>query len=103
MLGAPCCSRWGPLGLDGDDLGLHFGALGRIWVRKAWVPFVIHWYRQGAQMSYLALLWGRQHQFEGPGGPKGSMWGLEVCRPEKACGPLWAGIAASCGPYEKNS
>ena len=35
MLGAPCCSRWGPLGLDGDDLGLHFRALGLIWL-TAW-------------------------------------------------------------------
>ena len=35
VLGAPCCSRWVPLGLDGDPLGLHFGALGLIWV-TAW-------------------------------------------------------------------
>ena len=40
-------------------------------------------------MSYLALLCRREHQFEGPGVAKGSMWGLEVCRPEIPFGPLW--------------
>ena len=60
-----------------------FGSLlGRLWVACG-----LHWVRQGAPMSYLALLCRREHQFEGPGGPKGSMWGLEVCHPEKACGP----------------
>ena len=44
MLGAPCCSRWGPLGLDVDDLGLHFRALGLIWLTAwkalggTWIP-----------------------------------------------------------------
>ena len=35
MLGAPCYSLWVPFGLDGDHLGLHFGALGLILV-AAW-------------------------------------------------------------------
>ena len=35
MFGAPCCSRWGPFGLDGDYLGLHLGDLGVIRV-TAW-------------------------------------------------------------------
>ena len=82
-------------GLDGDHLGLHFGALGLIWVTawKLWVVCGLHWGRQGAPMSYLALLCRRQQQFEGPGGPKGSMGGLKV-RIEKSpvdpCGSeLW--------------
>ena len=87
MLGAPCCSRWGPLGLDGDDLGLHFGALGLIWV-TAWKALGGMWTPLG-QTGCSNELFGtpvrREHQLEGPGGPKGSMWGLEVCHPEKAC------------------
>ena len=60
-----------------------FGSLlGRLWVACG-----VHWVRQGAPMSYLALLCRREHQSEGPGGPKGSMWGLKVCHREKACDP----------------
>ena len=81
-----------------EPLGSFGSLLGRLWVACG-----LHWVRQGAPMSYLAFLCGREHQFEGPGGPKGSMWGLGVCRPEKACGVLWPGIAPSCGPYKKNS
>ena len=42
MLGAPCCSRWGPFGLDGDHLGLHFGALELIWL-TAWKALCAIW------------------------------------------------------------
>ena len=71
-----------------------FGSLlGRLWVACG-----LHWVRQGAPMSYLALLCRREHQFEGPGGQKGSMWGLEVGPAEKPCG---IGFAASCGPYRR--
>ena len=60
-----------------------FGSLlGRLWVACG-----LHWVRQGAPMSHLALPCRRERQSEGPGGPKGSMGGLKVCRREKACGP----------------
>ena len=66
-----------------------FGSLlGRLWVACG-----LHWVRQGAPMSYLALLCRREHQFEGPGGPKGSMGGLRL-RIEKRP------VAASCGPFK---
>ena len=74
-----------------------FGSLlGRLWVACG-----LQWVRQGAPMSYLALLCRREHQSEAPGGPKGSMWGLKVCRAEKPCGPLWPRFATSCGPYRR--
>ena len=103
MLGAPCCSPCVPCGLDGDHHGLHFGALGLIGslLGRLWVACGLHWVRQGAQMSYLSLLCRRERQLEGSGGPKGSMWGLEVCRPEMPCGPLWTPAGASCGPYRR--
>ena len=65
-----CCSRWVPFGPDGDDPGLHFTGLGPTGVTslKALVPFGLRWARQGAQMSYLALLRRRQPQLEGHGG-----------------------------------
>ena len=77
----------------GDDLGLHFGALGLIWFTawKALVACGLPWVGQGPQMSYLALLCRREHQFEGPGGPKGSMGGLGLLQTESPCGPLWHG------------
>ena len=58
----------------GDDLGLHFGALGLIWV-TAWKALGGMWIplgQTGAPMSYLALLCRREHQFEGPGGEVGA-------------------------------
>ena len=67
-----------------EPLGSFGSLLGRLWVACG-----LYWVRQGAQMSYLAFLCRRQHQFEGPGRPKGSMWGLKVCRREIPCGPLW--------------
>ena len=84
-----------PFGLDGGDhLGLHFGVLGLTWVIawKALVPFGIHWVGQGAQMSYLALLCRREHQFKGPGGGGG----LNLCRPV-------ASDSAGLWPLKKNS
>ena len=58
----------GTLCLDGDHHGLHFGALGLIGslLGRLWVPFGLHWARQGTQMSYLAFLCRREHQIEGP-------------------------------------
>ena len=79
-----------------ETLGSFGSLLGTLWVACG-----LQWVRQCAPMSYLALLCRREQQSEGPGEPKGSMWGLGVCRPEKACGPLWAGIATSCGPYRR--
>ena len=67
-----------------------FGSLlGRLWVACG-----LHWVRQGAPMSYLALLCRREHQFEGPGGPKGSMGGLKVRIEKRPAG-------GSCGPYRR--
>ena len=50
-----------------EPLGSFGLLLGRLWVACG-----LHWVRQGAQMSYLALLCRREHQFEGPGGGSGS-------------------------------
>ena len=96
MLGARCCSRCLPFCLEGDNFWLHFVALRLIWVTawKAWVPFGIHWVREGAQISYLALLCGRELQFEGPGGG-GRAQG------RAACGIGLHRIAPSCGPYRR--
>ena len=80
----------------GDDLGLHFGALGLIWVTawKAlggkWAPLV----RQGAPMSYLALLCGREHRFM-----RFAFWGQKVGRPVAACGGL---LHPSRSPIEED-
>ena len=73
----------------GDDLGLHFGALGLIGslLGRLWVACGLQWVRQGAPMSHLALPCRRERQSEGPGGSKGSMWGLKVCHREIPCGP----------------
>ena len=75
-----------------ETLGSFGSLLGRLWVACG-----LQWVRQGAPMSYLALLCRREHQSEGPGGPKGSMWGLKVCRAEMPCGPLWPGIEPGLG------
>ena len=76
-----------------------FGSLlGRLWVACG-----LHWVRQGAPMSHLALPCRRECQSEGPGGPKGSMGEPRGPRREIPCGPLWPRIAASCVPYKKNS
>ena len=62
-----------------------FGSLlGRLWVACG-----VHWVRQGAPMSYLALLCRREHQFEGPGGQKGACGGSRFAglkRPVDPCG-----------------
>ncbi len=70
-----------------------FGSLlGRLWVACG-----LQWVRQGAPMSYLALLCRREHQSEGPGEPKGSMWGLEVYHGKNA---LWTPAGGTCNPFK---
>ena len=76
-----------------ETLGSFGSLLGRLWVACG-----LQWVRQGAPMSYLALLCRREHQSEGPGGPKGSMWGLKVCRAEKPCGP---GLRRAVAPIRR--
>ena len=56
----------------------------------AWMPGCL----DACQMSYLALLCGLEHQFEGPGGGGG----LEVGRPVERD---WEGLGTSCGPYRR--
>ena len=57
-------------GVDVDCRGVHFGGLGLTWVTswKAFVPFGIHWARQGTQINYLTFLCRRGHQFKDRGG-----------------------------------
>ena len=84
-----------PLGSIFELVGLSGSLLGRLWVACGF-----YWVRQGVQMSYLAFLCRQEHQFEGPGGPRGSMWGLEVCHPEMPCGVLWTPAGATCDPFK---
>ena len=67
-----------------------FGAL----LGGLWVACELHWVRQGAPMTYLALLCRREHQFEGPGGQKGACGGSRFAG-------LKSPVAASCGPYRR--
>ena len=70
------------LGWMGITLGSILEPLGSfgLLLGRLWVACGLHWVRQGAQMSYLSLLCGREHQFEGPGGGVGA-------RARAACGP----------------
>ena len=95
-MGTPWLGWAMTLGSILETLGSFGSLLGRLWVACG-----LQWVRQGAPMSYSALLCRREHQSEVPGGPKGSMWGLKVCRAEKPCGPLWPRFATSCGPYRR--
>ena len=66
-----------------------FGSLfGRLWVACG-----VHWVRQGAPMSYLALLCRREHQFEGPGGQKGICGGWRFAGLKRPAG-------ATCDPFK---
>ena len=60
-----------------DSILEPLGSLGSL-LGRLWVPFGLHWARQGAQMSYLALLCRWEHQFEGPGGGGGLKVGQPV-------------------------
>ena len=73
-------------------LGTFGSLLGRLWVECG-----LYWVRQGAQMSYLALLCRREHQFEGPGGQKGACGarGFDLLKsPVDPCGVLLGGPVA---------
>ena len=79
-----------------EVLGSFGSLLGRLWVACG-----LYWVRQGAQMSYLALLCRREHQFEGPGGQKGACGvrrfaGLKS--PVDPCGVL---LGAAVAPIEE--
>jgi hypothetical protein len=71
-----------------EFLGSFVSLLGRLWVACG-----LHWVRQGAQMSYLALRCRREHQFEGPGG-------REDRSGSASRKGLWPGIATSCDPFK---
>ena len=72
------------------SFALRFGAFGLIWV-TAWKALGGMWAPLGPQMSYLALLCRREHQFEGPGGGGWLKVGRAVARD-------WEGFGTSCGP-----
>ena len=81
------------LGSIVETLGSFGSLLGRLWVACGF-----QWVRQGAPMSHLALPCRRERQFEGPGGPKGSMGGHKVCRAENPCGP---GLRRAVAPIRR--
>ena len=63
-----------------------FGSL----LGRLWVACEVHWVRQGAPMSYLALLCRREHQFEGPGGQKGACGGSGFAGLKRLVAPVCA-------------
>ena len=75
-----------------EPLGLFWSLLGRLWVACG-----LYWVRQGAQMSLMTLLCGREHQLRAQGDQKAACGGSRfdlLKRPVDPCGFLLGGALA---------